>query len=177
MFSSMKGRNPQQDEARQAPAGTDRQAGFTLVEVLIVVAIIGILSSVAIPKIRQAERRAEFAALMTEATQFSKALVLHNLDNGQYPASKELDKKTLEPLVSQQHLASNSFVRLLRDGEIHKYKFNPKQDTDVTWHCHPKMAPYDNGPQKIEIKGVGPSVTVKYMGKTYDTSSILAAIQ
>ena len=119
---------------------------------------------------------------------FSKALILYNRDTGQYPTDKEFDKTTLEPLVSLNYLQSNSFVRHLRDGQIHKYKFDPKpgkkgkkgkdkKPKPLEWHCHPKMVPYDNGVQKIEIKGIGTTITIKYLGQTYDAYSILPLIQ
>lgn len=148
-----------------------------MVELLIVVAVIGILASISIPKLMQAQRRAQFSAMLAEAAEFSKALLLYNLDNGQYPADDDLDTTTLDPLVGEQYLASNSFVRHLRDGEVHQYRFNPDEDKPLEWHCHPKMVPYDNGAQKIEISGVGTSLVIKYLGETYDTSSILRVIR
>jgi len=166
----------------EAPAGRerggpDRAAGFTLIEVLIVVAVIGIVASIAIPQLHRAQRRAEFTAMITETTNFSKALLLYNRDVGQYPSDDVFVKTTLEPLVSQGYLDSNSLVSYLRDGEVHKYKLDLDKDKDLEWHAHPKMEPYDNGAQKIEIKGEGITLTFKYMGEVYDSSSILRFIQ
>jgi hypothetical protein len=103
--------------------------------------------------------------------------VLYTRDVGRYPSDDVFSKTTLEPLVSRGYLSSNSLVSQLRDGEVHQYEFDPDEDKDLEWHAHPRMEPYDNGAQKIEIKGEGITLSFKYMGEVYDSSSILRFIQ
>ena len=48
------------------PAGTHRESGFTLVELMIVVVIIGILATIAIPKFQDVKGKANRAVLMSD---------------------------------------------------------------------------------------------------------------
>ncbi len=153
-----------------------QQGGFTLIELLIVVAILGTLSSIAIPTMLRARKRAEITALLAEVKTFQQALVLFAMDHAEYPLEDDFDRRTLEPLVSQGYLKDNSLVSYCRDGEIHKYDFAPAT-SELKWHLHPRMAPYDNGAQKIKIEGDGSSIEASYLGEEYTASSILPLIR
>ena len=162
---------------RQGRSHRRQQGGFTLIELLIVVAILGILSSIAIPNLLGARKRAEIAALLTEVKTFQQALMLFATDHPEYPLESVFDRTTLEPLVSQGYLKDNSLVRYCRDGEIHKYDFDPTVSDSLEWHLHPRMRPYDTGAQKIRIKGDGSSIEISYLGETYTASSVLSLIR
>lgn len=61
--------------------------GFTLVEIMIVVAIIGLLAAIAIPNFVQARTSAQTNACISNLKQIEGAMVLYNLDNGSDPAA------------------------------------------------------------------------------------------
>lgn len=62
-----------------------RQRGFTLIELLIVVAIIGIIASLAIPNLREAMDRAKQNATMTNMKAIGSALEIYAVDHNVYP--------------------------------------------------------------------------------------------
>jgi general secretion pathway protein G len=62
-----------------------RQRGFTLIELLIVVAIIGIIASLAIPNLRDAMDRAKQKATMTNMRAIGNALEMYAVDHNVYP--------------------------------------------------------------------------------------------
>ncbi len=64
-----------------------RQAGFTLIEVLLVVVIIGILVGVAIPRLGGRVRQAEISRAQADIQSIGLALRMYELDNGEYPSS------------------------------------------------------------------------------------------
>ena len=78
-------------------AGPDRQAGFTLVELLLVLAIVGLLAAIAVPSVQGAITRAEEAALRENLSVMRRALDDHFADTGAYP-------ETLETLVDRRYL-------------------------------------------------------------------------
>ena len=69
---------------RGARAGA-REAGFTLVELLLVLAIVGLLAAIAVPSVQGAITRAEEAALRENLSVMRRALDDHFADAGAYP--------------------------------------------------------------------------------------------
>lgn len=67
----------------------DRQAGVTLLEVLVVLAIIVLIASLATPRLMASFGRAKTQAAQVQLTNISAALQLYYLDTGQYPGTSE----------------------------------------------------------------------------------------
>lgn len=69
-----------------------RTQGFTLVEILIVVVILGILAAVVIPQFTSASETAKQASLTTQLQTIRSQLELYQVQhNGQYPKQAEME--------------------------------------------------------------------------------------
>jgi len=65
------------------------QGGFTLIELIIVVAIIGILASIAVPAMQNAPIKAREAVIRADLYQMRSCIDQHLADKGVYPESLE----------------------------------------------------------------------------------------
>jgi len=65
------------------------QAGFTLVEVLVVISIIGLIMGLVGPRVLNYLSDAKVKAAKIQIESFSSALDLYFLDTGRYPSSSE----------------------------------------------------------------------------------------
>ena len=92
--------------------GERRQSGFTLIELLIVVAIIGILASMAVVQLHSTKQKAMEAALKEDLYVLRNCIDQYFTDKGKYPDS-------LEALVD--------------DGYMRKIPVDPFTESDTTW--------------------------------------------
>ena len=75
-----------------------RTKGFTLIEIMVVVVILGVLGALIIPNIIGRPDEARVTAARSDIQQIGNALELYRLDNGQYPSSDQgLDALVEEP--------------------------------------------------------------------------------
>jgi len=68
---------------------TSRQRGFTLLEVMVVVVILGILAALIVPKIISRPDDARVVAARQDIASVMQALKLYRLDNQRYPSTEQ----------------------------------------------------------------------------------------
>jgi general secretion pathway protein G len=71
------------------PGKPRRESGFTLLELIVVITIIGILAAIAMPKMKDIPRHASEAVLKTDLHTMRDAIDQHYGDKGRYPSSLE----------------------------------------------------------------------------------------
>jgi general secretion pathway protein G len=90
------------------------QAGFTLVEMLVVITIIGLIMALVGPRVLGYLGESKVKAAKIQIESFSAALDLYYLDNGRYPASNE----GLAALIQRPSSASAWNGPYLRTGAV-----------------------------------------------------------
>jgi len=80
-----------------------RCRGFTLIEVLVVIVILGILAALVVPRILERPDEARVIAAKSDIAAIMQALKLYRLDNGRYPTTDQglaalVSRPTLPPL-------------------------------------------------------------------------------
>ncbi len=87
------------------PAGSHRlaQAGFTLIELMVVLLIIGVLAALIVPNVLDRADDARVTAAKTDVSNLMQALKLYKLDNQRYPTAEQgltalLTKPTSAPV-------------------------------------------------------------------------------
>lgn len=86
------------------------QQGFTLLELIIVIAVIGVLAAIAMPNLTQTPRRAKEAVLRTNLNTLRQVIDQYYGDKGFYPAD-------LESLVEDGYLRDIPFDPILGEKE------------------------------------------------------------
>jgi general secretion pathway protein G len=104
------------------------EQGFTLVEIMVVVVILGVLAALVVPRVIGRADEAKAVAAKQDLTTVMQALKLYRLDNARFPSGEQglqalVTKPTAEPLPSnwKQYLD-----RLPRDPWGRPYQYlNP----------------------------------------------------
>ena len=65
------------------------QAGFTLIELMVVLLIIGVLAALIVPNVLDRADDAKVTAARTDVSNLMQALKLYRLDNGRYPSTEQ----------------------------------------------------------------------------------------
>lgn len=80
-----------------------KSSGFTLIEVMVVVVILGILAAIIVPKIMSRPEQARLVKVKQDILAIQSALDLYKLDNSFYPSTDQgldalVNKPTSDPL-------------------------------------------------------------------------------
>jgi general secretion pathway protein G len=118
------------------------EAGFTLVEMLVVIAIIGLVVGLVGPRVLNYLSESKVKAAKIQIESFSAALDLYYLDNGAYPATNE----GLTALVERPSSALSWNGPYLKTGSV---------PTDPWGHPYLYKAPGDHAPYEIDSNGAG----------------------
>ncbi len=123
-----------------------RNKAFTLIELLIVAAIIGILAAIAVPNFLNAQVRAKIAKVDSDIRAISQAMEMYILDNGAYPGDHDLDNffnrengqfRLTSPVAYLSSLPQDPFINLKlnqalgRFGNSNAYASNGRQDYEM----------------------------------------------
>lgn len=75
-----------------------RQGGFTLIEVMVVIVIIGIMAALVVPNLAGRQDQAQVTAAKSDLRALGNALELYKLDNFSYPSTEQgLDALVQKP--------------------------------------------------------------------------------
>lgn len=93
-----------------------KQQGFTLIEVMVVVMILGILAAIVVPRIVSRPEEAKIVKAKQDIARIEAALDLYRLDNGMYPTQQQglpalVQKPTIPPVP--QHWQSEGYLNRL----------------------------------------------------------------
>ena len=75
--------------------------GFTLIEIMVVVVILGVLAALVVPKVMSRPDEARAVAARQDIASLAQALKLYRLDNRRYPTTEQ----SLSALVTKPSLA------------------------------------------------------------------------
>lgn len=113
-----------------------RHAGFTLIEIMIVVVILGILAALIVPKIMGRPDEARIVAAKQDIAALTQALKLYRLDNISYPTTDQglqaLVAKPSSAPVPPNWKSGGYLDRLPKDPWGHDYQYlNPGVHAEI----------------------------------------------
>lgn len=150
-------------QGRQATAALRRgDAGFTLVEILVVITIIGLIMAIVGPRVLNYLGESKVKAAKIQIESFSSALDLYYLDMGRYPGSSD----GLAALVQRPGSAQEWNGPYLKGGVV---------PNDPWGHSYVYRSPVEHAP--YEIVSFGSDGQEGGTGTAADISSIAASTQ
>lgn len=110
-----------------------KQQGFTIVELLIVIVVIGILAALVITTFTGIQRKARDTERQTDIKALHSQLEAYYAQNGYYPALAEVNTTTLAGLDADALTAPNSSTAIDSNASTTaKYRYAPTPGTCTT---------------------------------------------
>lgn len=159
------------------------RAGFTIVELLIVIVVIAILAAISIVAYTGIQNRAREATIASKETQARKALEVYKVENDRYPTSQS----EFDSLIGQQS-GDDPYTMYSSSSPYDTYTISTGSGGTVALSCEPGFIPVPGNSSlgtsnfcvmKYEAKNVGGTATSQAAGNPWvsisQTNAITAA--
>lgn len=123
-----------------------REKGFTLLEMLIVLALIGILVGLGIPQYKNVPIRAREAVLKENLCQMRKLINQYYTDKGKYPPF-------LQALVDEQYIRSIPQDPITKSSETWQVVWETQTEEDLTLGLEPGIVDVFSGSNQKALDG------------------------
>jgi len=120
-----------------------KQAGFTLLEMMVVVVIIGILASMVVPNLLGSQEKASLQKAVTDVTALESSLTMYKMDNYKFPTTEQ----GLEALVTQTDI--EPLPRRFQEGG-----YVPRLPKDPWGNDYQLLNPGEHG--RYDVFSMGP---------------------
>ena len=104
-----------------------QQYGFTLIELMVVIVILGVLAALIVPKVMSRPDEARIVAAKQDIASISQALKLYKLDNMRYPTTDQglmaLVKKPTTPPEAPNWKGNGYLEKLPKDPWGNPYQY------------------------------------------------------
>ena len=122
-----------------------KMSGFTLIEVMVVVVILGILAAIIVPKIMSRPEQARIVKVKQDILAIQSALDLYKLDNSVYPTTDQglqalVTKPTTQPIPNNWK----------SDGYLQDLPVDPWNEPYQYLNDNEKLKIYSYGPKGKE---------------------------
>lgn len=118
----------------QALIARRRSRGFTLLELMVVIVIIGVLAALIAPKVLEKVGQAKSTAARSDINNLMNALKMYKLDNGRYPSQDQgLQALVAKPTAGSIPSNWKGYLDKLKDDPWqHPYQYaNPGTHGDI----------------------------------------------
>lgn len=120
-----------------------KQRGFTLLEIMVVIVILGILASIVVPNLMGNKKQADRQKAVTDIVALENALDMYSLDNSRYPTTEQgldalISKPDAEPVPGNYR----------QDGYIKRLPADPWQN------AYQLISPGEHG--SVDVFSPGP---------------------
>lgn len=93
-----------------------RQRGFTLLEIMVVIVILGVLASLVVPNLMGNKEKADRQKAISDIVSLESALDMYKLDNNRYPTTEQglqalVKKPTVQP--EPRNYSQDGYIRRL----------------------------------------------------------------
>lgn len=109
------------------PRHHKHRAGFTLLEVMVVIVILGILASLVVPNLLGNKEKADRQKAVSDIVSLENALDMYRLDNGRYPTTEQgleaLLQKPVNTSSSSDYSSRGYIKRLPKDPWGNDYQY------------------------------------------------------
>lgn len=122
---------------------SNKQRGFTLMELMVVIVILGVLASLVVPNLMGNKDRADRQKAVTDIVALENALDMYKLDNHRYPTTEQ----GMEALVTAPTLAPKP-ENYSPDGYIRRLPADPWGNDYIL------ISPGEHG--AVDITSAGP---------------------